>query len=46
MTPGRYEWRLQIDGQERGDWRAAFTVLQVRPNRTSSGLGTLTPLAS
>lgn len=26
LTPGRYEWRLQIDGDEHDDWRAPFTV--------------------
>jgi hypothetical protein len=31
LTPGRYEWRLQIDDQEREDWRAAFTVRPPQP---------------
>jgi len=33
LTPGRYEWRLQIDGDGREDWRAAFTV---RPAQATS----------
>lgn len=27
LTPGRYEWRLSLDGQSREEWQAAFTVL-------------------
>lgn len=27
LAPGRFEWRLRLDGQAREDWRAAFTVL-------------------
>ena len=27
LTPGRYEWRLQLDGQSREEWRRSFTVL-------------------
>lgn len=26
LTPGRYEWRLQIGDEQRDEWRAAFTV--------------------
>jgi hypothetical protein len=26
LEPGRYEWRLTIDGQSREDWRLPFTV--------------------
>ena len=26
LEPGRYEWRLTIDGQSRQDWTLAFTV--------------------
>lgn len=32
LTPGRYEWRLQINDREQADWRAAFTV---RPMQVS-----------
>jgi hypothetical protein len=28
LEPGRYEWRLTIDGQSRQDWTLAFTVRQ------------------
>lgn len=28
LTPGRYEWRLHIDNQDRDEWRAPFTVRQ------------------
>lgn len=27
LAPGRYEWRLELDGESREDWRTAFTVL-------------------
>ena len=26
LEPGRYEWRLTIDGESRSDWTLAFTV--------------------
>ena len=26
LEPGRYEWRLTIDGESRQDWTLAFTV--------------------
>src|SRR3989304_5029340 len=26
LEPGRYEWRLTIDGEARQDWSLAFTV--------------------
>ena len=26
LDPGRYEWRLTIDGESRSDWSLAFTV--------------------
>jgi hypothetical protein len=26
LEPGRYEWRLTIDGESRSDWSLAFTV--------------------
>ena len=26
LEPGRYEWRLTIDGQSRSDWTLPFTV--------------------
>ncbi len=26
LEPGRYEWRLSIDGESDADWRLAFTV--------------------
>jgi hypothetical protein len=26
LEPGRYEWRLTIDGEGRQDWSLAFTV--------------------
>jgi hypothetical protein len=26
LEPGRYEWRLMIDGESRSDWTLAFTV--------------------
>jgi hypothetical protein len=26
LAPGRYEWRLSIDGRTEEDWRLAFTV--------------------
>jgi hypothetical protein len=26
LEPGRYEWRLTIDGEARQDWTLAFTV--------------------
>jgi hypothetical protein len=26
LEPGRYEWRLTIDGQSHQDWTLAFTV--------------------
>lgn len=26
LDPGRYEWRLTIDGESRQDWTLAFTV--------------------
>ena len=26
LEPGRYEWRLTIDGESRADWSLAFTV--------------------
>ena len=26
LAPGRYEWRMEIDGDQREEWRAAFTV--------------------
>jgi hypothetical protein len=26
LEPGRYEWRLTIDGESRQDWSLAFTV--------------------
>jgi hypothetical protein len=26
LDPGRYEWRMQIDTDERDEWRAPFTV--------------------
>jgi hypothetical protein len=26
LEPGRYEWRLTIDGESREDWRLPFTV--------------------
>lgn len=40
LTPGRHEWRLQIDDQEREDWRAAFTV---RPQQTAGPGAVPTP---
>ncbi len=26
LSAGRYEWRMEIDGVQRGEWRAGFTV--------------------
>lgn len=26
LTPGRYEWRLEINKNQRDDWHAAFTI--------------------
>jgi hypothetical protein len=31
LEPGRYEWRLTIDGQSRQDWTLAFTVRSEEP---------------
>jgi hypothetical protein len=28
LAAGRYEWRLQVDDEQREDWHAAFTVRQ------------------
>lgn len=32
LAPGRYEWRLQVNGLAREHWRAAFTV-RAQPNQ-------------
>lgn len=32
LQPGRYEWRLQIDDEQREGWRAPFLVRQTRPS--------------
>lgn len=34
LPPGRYEWRLQIDQDQRDEWRADFTV---REPQSASG---------
>jgi hypothetical protein len=34
LAPGRYEWRVEIDGAPRDEWRAAFTVRA--PHHTGS----------
>ena len=26
LQPGRYEWRLTVNGETRDDWRVAFTA--------------------
>ncbi|MBM3677179.1 MAG: hypothetical protein FJW96_04750 [Actinobacteria bacterium] len=31
LEPGRYEWRLSIDGRSEEDWRVAFTVREGEP---------------
>ena len=31
LEPGRYEWRLTIDGQSHQDWTLAFTVRSEEP---------------
>jgi hypothetical protein len=36
LTPGRYEWRLLINDEQRDEWRAAFTV---RAPHSGSGTG-------
>jgi hypothetical protein len=37
--PGRYEWRLSIDGQHDEDWRVAFSIRPGMPGMPGPAMG-------